>query len=74
VDEVVRSVRATGAADDTAVLSAADSLGVDQRLVRIAIDYAAEHLEEIEARLRENQDAVDRVKKLASARSAVLTG
>ena len=74
VDEVVRSVRSTGAAGDTAVLSAADSLGVDQRLVRIAIDYAAEHLEEIEARLRENEDAVDRVKRLASARSAVLTG
>jgi hypothetical protein len=70
VDEVVRSVRSTGAAGDTGC-SAADSPGVDQRLVRIAIDYAAEHLEEIEARLRENEDAVDRVKKLASARSSV---
>ena len=74
VDEVVRTIRSTGAAGDKAVSSAADSLGVDQRLVRLAIDYAAEHLEAIEARLRENEDAVDRVKKLASARSSVLTG
>ena len=74
VDEVVRTIRSTGAAGDKAVSSAADSLGIDQRLVRLAIDYAAEHLEAIEARLRENEDAVDRVKKLASARSSVLTG
>ena len=53
---------------------AADSLGIDPRLVRIAIDYAAEHLEEIEERLRENEEAVDRARKLAAARSSVLTG
>lgn len=74
VDEVVRSVRSTRAAGDEAVAVAAGSLGVDPRLVRIAIDYAAEHLEEIEARLRENDEAVDRVRRLAAARSAVLAG
>lgn len=74
VDEVVRSVRSTRAAGDEAVSVAAGSLGVDPRLVRIAIDYAAEHLEEIEARLRENEEAVDRVRRLTAARSAVLAG
>jgi hypothetical protein len=74
VDEVVRVVRSTGVAGDTAVEVAADSLGIDQRLVRIAIDYAAEHLEEIEHRLRENEEAVDRARKLAAARSSVLPG
>ena len=74
VDEVVRAVRSTGVAGEDAVTAAAASLGIDQRLVRIAIDYAAEHLEDIEARLQENDAAVERARKLAAARSSVLTG
>lgn len=74
VDEVVRAVRASGAAGNKAVSVAADSLGVDPRLVRIAIDYAAEHLDEIEARLRENLEAAERVRELSAARSSVLAG
>lgn len=74
VDEVVRVIRSIGATGDSAVSGAAESLGVDPRLVRIAIDYAAEHLDEIEARLRENEQAADRVRTLSAARSTVLTG
>lgn len=74
IDEVVRAIRSVGATGDKAVSKAAGSLGIDVRLVRIAIDYAAEHLEEIELRLRENEEAADRVRKLAVARSTVLTG
>lgn len=72
VDEVVRVVRSAGETGDHAVFVAGDSLGIDARLVRIAIDYAAEHLEEIEGRLRANEQAVERVRKLSAARSAVL--
>jgi len=74
VDEVVRAVRSTKKVGDTAVSVAADSLGVSTRLVRIAIDYAAEHLEEIEQRLRANKEAADRARKLAAARPSVLAG
>lgn len=74
VDEVVRAVRATGKAGDKAVSVAANSLGINERIVRIAIDYAAEHLEEIEQRIQENEDAADRAKKLAGARRSVLAG
>lgn len=74
VDEVVRAIRSGGASGDKAVSAAAGSLGIDVRLVRIAIDYAAEHLEEIEARLRENEEAAERVRKLTVARASVLTG
>jgi hypothetical protein len=74
VDEVVRAVRASGATGKKAVAGAAKSLGVDPRLVHIAIDYAAEHLDEIEARLRENREAAERVRELASARASVLAG
>lgn len=74
VDEVVRAIRSSGASGDKAVSAAAGSLGIDVRLVRLAIDYAAEHLEDIEARLRENEEAAERVRKLTGARSSVLTG
>lgn len=74
VDEVVRAVRSTGVAGDEAVVAAAESAGVDQRLVRIAIDYAAEHLDEIEARIEENEVAAARARKLSEARSSVLSG
>ncbi len=36
------------------------------------MDYAAEHLEEIEARLRDNDEAAERVRRLTEARAAVL--
>jgi hypothetical protein len=71
VDEVVRAIRSTGATGDEAVSRAAESLGLDPRIVRIAIDYTAEHLDEIEARLVANEHAMDRVRKLAAARSSV---
>ena len=74
VDEVVRAVRSTAKTGDGAVSVAADSLGISARLVRIAIDYAAEHLEEIEERLQANEEAVDRARKLAAARPSVLAG
>ncbi|MEQ8717748.1 MAG: hypothetical protein RIE08_09065 [Acidimicrobiales bacterium] len=72
VDEIVRAVRSSGASGDAAVTAAADSLGLDPRLVRMAIDYAAEHLDEIERRLEENERALERVRRLSAARSAVL--
>jgi hypothetical protein len=74
VDEVVRAVRSVEETGDSAVPAAAEFLGVDPRQVRIAIDYAAEHLEEIEARLRANEEAVERARTLAAARSSVLSG
>lgn len=74
VDEIVRAIRATGARGEEAMAAAAESLGVDGRLIRLAVDYAAEHLQEIEERLQQNEDAVDRVRKLAAARASVLAG
>ena len=72
VDEVVRALRSGGATGDDAVAATAADLGIDARLVRIAVDYAAEHLEEIEARLRDNDEAAERVRRLTEARAAVL--
>lgn len=72
VDEVIRRVRTIGASGERAVSAAADSLGIDSRLVRIAIDYAAAHLEEIEARLAEHQRAADGVRDLAAARRSLM--
>lgn len=73
VDEVVRTVRATGINGDEAVVVAAERLGIEQRLIRIAIAYAAEHLEQIEARIRENDAAAERARTLAEAPSPIPT-
>jgi hypothetical protein len=75
VDEVVRAIRTAGATgEEEAVVAAADRLGIDQRLVRIAVDYATEHLEEIEARIVANEAAAARARSLAEARASVLAG
>lgn len=75
IDEVIRAVRTAGpVGEEGAVAVAAESLGIDQRLVRIAIDYAAEHLEEVEARIAENDAAVERARARAKARSTVIAG
>ena len=72
VDEVIRALRSTGATGDRAVAAAAADLDIDARLVRIAVDYAAEHLDEVESRLRTNEEAVERVRRLTAARATVL--
>lgn len=77
VDEVIRTIRtirSSGVTGDAAVSEAADNLGIDERLVRVAVDYAAEHLDEIEQRLAENELAVERVRALSAARASVLNG
>jgi hypothetical protein len=74
VDEVVRAARATGVAGEEAVAATADRLGIDERRVRIAIDYAAGHLEEVESRIAEHEAALERARRLSEARSSVLAG
>lgn len=74
IDEVVRAVRSTGRSGEQAVTAAATDLGVDVRLVRIAVDYAAAHLEEIEDRIRANEEAVERARRTSEARASVLSG
>ncbi len=72
VDEVIHAVRTTGARGDAAVTAAAKDLDVDPRWVRIAVDYGAEHLDEIEGRLRDRDEALARARALAEGRAALL--
>ena len=72
VDEVIRALRATGATGENAVAAAADDLGISSRFVHIAVDYAADHIDEIEARLLANETALERVRRLTAARATVL--
>ena len=52
--------------------AAAADLGIDTRFVHIAVDYAAENIDEIEARLLANETALERVRRLTAARATVL--
>jgi len=72
VDEVIRALRASGATGENAVAAAAADLGIDTRFVHIAVDYAAENIDEIEARLLANETALERVRRLTAARATVL--
>ena len=72
VDEVIRALRATGATGENAVAAAADDLGISSRFVHIAVDYAADHIDEIEARLLANEAALERARRLTAARATVL--
>ena len=72
VDEVIRALRATGATGENAVAAAADDLGISSRFVHIGVDYAADHIDEIEARLLANEAALERARRLTAARAAVL--
>ena len=41
--------------------------------VRIALDYAAAHHDEIESQIRSNEEAVERLRLLTEARERLLT-
>lgn len=74
VDEVVRAARDAGALSEDAIAAAAASLGIHPRLAEIAFDYAAEHVDEIEGRLRANDEAAERVRARAAGRASLLAG
>ena len=69
---MIHAIRSTGARGDAAVTAAAENLDVDPRWIRIAVDYGAEHLDEIEGRLHERDEALARARALAEGRAALL--
>lgn len=71
VDEIVRTVRITGETGESAVVAAAESLGVHPRLVRVAVAYASENLEEVERRMELQDEALAAARNAAEARRAI---
>jgi hypothetical protein len=68
---VARLQELEGSAEQRISLLAAES-DLHARLIRIALDYAAAHPDEIQERIDRNLDALDRSRKMAEQRQALL--
>ena len=70
--EVVIALRHTGQRGDVQISSAADQLGIPERLVRIAISFAATHPDEVEEMIGRNRDAAQEAERTAGERDRFL--
>ena len=70
--EVVVALRHTGQRGDVQTSSAADQLGIPERLVRIAISFAASHPDEVEQMIGRNRDAEQEAERVAGERERFL--
>lgn len=68
---IARLQELEGSAERRISLLAAES-DLHPRLIRIALDYAAEHPDEIQERIDRNLDTIDRSRKIAEQRQALL--
>lgn len=50
----------------------ADETELNPRLIRLALDYAAEHADDVSDRIRRNREAVERSEQAARARAALI--
>jgi hypothetical protein len=69
---VVSGLRRFTGSEAERVAALARELDIHERQVGIALNYAAAHREEIEARIRANDEAVDRMERLAEERRLLL--
>lgn len=70
--EVVLAVRSALGSEDAKVRDAAQQMGLAERLVRVAVNFAAAHPDEIEHRLAMNEEAAERARVLAEQRARLL--
>ncbi len=70
--EVVAALRDTTGSESERVAAVAEQLGLHERQVLIALEYAAAHRVEIEARVAANDEALAHAERLASERQRLL--
>ncbi len=70
--EVMAALRDTSGSESKRVGAVAEHLGVHERQVLIALEYAAAHRAEIEARVAANDEALAHAERLASERQRLL--
>jgi hypothetical protein len=66
--EIASALRHTSGTEAERIRALADEFGLHERQVLIALDYAAAHDEEIEARIRANDEALEKAEKTATGR------
>jgi hypothetical protein len=70
--EVIAALRDTTGAESERVRAVAEQLGLHERQVLIALEYAAAHRAEIEERVAANDQALAQAELLASERQRLL--
>jgi hypothetical protein len=72
VVEVMVGVKYAVGRGDAKVRDAAEQMGLSERLIRLAIDYASAYPEEIEERIARYEAALDEAKAMAEQRARLL--
>ncbi len=70
--EVIAALRHTRGSESERMAAVAEQLGVHERQVLLALEYAAAHRAEIEARVDANDEALAHAKRLAEERQRLL--
>lgn len=70
--EIASALRQTSGTEAERIATLADEFGLHQRQVLLALNYAAAHREEIAARVRANDRALDAAERLAGERQRLL--
>ena len=65
VSEVVTAVRHAPGGGDAKIRDAAEQLGLPEEQIRVAVDFATAHAQEIEERIALNDTAAERARELA---------
>lgn len=71
--EVVARLRELEGAEEERVATLSDETDLHPRLIRIALDYAAEHPDDIESRIQDNEAAAESSRRAAEQRDALLS-
>lgn len=70
--EIVSALRDARGGEARRVRAVAEEFGLHERQVVLALDYAAAHSEEIEERIRVNDEAMDESERIAAERQRLL--
>ena len=71
--EVVSRLRELKGSEERRISALAEETTLHPRLLRLALDYAAEHAEDIDERIRRNAELAERSEHIAAERSALLS-
>jgi len=70
--EVVARLQELQGSEERRISMLSDESSLHPRLIRLALDYAAEHVEEIRERIQRNRVMAERSRRTASGREALL--
>lgn len=70
--EVIAALRETSGTESERIAAVAEEFGVHERQVAVALNYGAEHREEIDARIVANERALEAAERAAEERERLL--